>query len=206
MSAAINKPARNPVGRPRSFNEAETLSRVMEVFWRQGFDGTSMADILAATGLHKGSVYQAFGDKHSLFVRALKAYIDNMAADMKRLADQAESGIEALRAVTYYHIDHGVNADGVNTGCLALNTLVETAQDDPDVMAVLEAAYAMRGRLMGEAIARAQAEGDLRNDWSTERLVHLIATAEAGVLVELKGILNEAGAKAIMDDLFSALG
>ncbi len=201
----MNAATTNPVGRPRSFNEAEVLSRVMDVFWRQGYDGTSMADILSATGLHKGSVYQAFGDKHSLFVRALQAYIDNMGADMRRLASQAESGIDALRSVTHYHIDHGLDADGVNTGCLALNTLVETAQEDPEVMAVLESAYAMRTRLMSQAVIRAQEEGKLRQDWSVERIVHLIAATEAGILVELKGALDESDAKAMMDDLLSTL-
>lgn len=202
MNAVIN----NPVGRPRGFDEEEVLAKVMDVFWQHGYDGTSMADILSATGLHKGSVYQAFGDKHSLFLRALRTYIGNMGKDMTRIVESADSGIEALRATAYYHIEHGLTEEGVNSGCLALNTLVETAQHDQQVMTVLESAYAMRTQLMGRAVARAQAEGDLRPDWTADRLVALIATLEAGVLVELKGILDEAEAKAMVDDLLASLG
>jgi len=202
MNAVIN----NPVGRPRGFDEEEVLAKVMDVFWQHGYDGTSMADILSATGLHKGSVYQAFGDKHSLFLRALRTYIGNMGKDMTRIVESADSGIEALRGTAYYHIEHGLTEEGVNSGCLALNTLVETAQHDQQVMTVLESAYAMRTQLMGRAVARAQAEGDLRPDWTADRLVALIATLEAGVLVELKGILDEAEAKAMVDDLLASLG
>ena len=50
----------------------------MHAFWARGYEATSMTDLIAATGLHKGSLYQAFGDKHSLFVGALKRYLETM--------------------------------------------------------------------------------------------------------------------------------
>jgi len=201
MNAAVS----NPVGRPRTFDENEVLEKVMNVFWRHGYDGTSMADLLAATGLHKGSLYQAFGDKHSLFIRALSAYIESMGRHMQSIAQEAPSGLEALRRTTHYHIEHGVTDDGANIGCLALNTLVETAQDDPEAMKVLAGAFGMRVRLLSAAVRRAQAEGDVRSDWPVERIVHLIAAFEAGVLVELKGMLDEAGAKVLIDDFHESL-
>lgn len=202
MKTAVNK----PVGRPRSFDEDEVLSAVMDVFWRKGYDGTSMADLLAATGLHKGSIYQAFGDKHSLFVRALRGYIDDMRTNMTRIVSEAERAIEGLRGVLYHHIGLGVTEAGVNSGCLALNSLVETAQHDPEVMAVLATAFNMRMKLITDTVARAQAEGDLREDWPPGRIAGLVAATEAGIIVELKGMLDEAGARAMADDLLTALG
>jgi TetR/AcrR family transcriptional repressor of nem operon len=203
--AVMNAVANNPVGRPRSFDEDEVLTTCMDVFWRKGFDGTSMADLLAASGLHKGSLYQAFGDKHSLYIRALRAYISAMKEKMTGIIQNAPSGIEGLRAALHYHIEVGATEDGTNCGCLALNSLVETAPHDPMVMSVLETAYAMRSQLMCEAVTRAQAERDLRQDWTPERLVNLIAATETGVLVELKGPLDESGAKAMVEDLLSTL-
>jgi TetR/AcrR family transcriptional repressor of nem operon len=201
MNAAVN----NPVGRPRSFDEDEVLGAAMEVFWRKGYDGTSMADLLAATGLHKGSIYQTFGDKHSLFVRALRAYIENMRVTMSRILGDSDRAIEGLRRALYHHIDLGATEAGANSGCLALNSLVETAQHDPEVMAVLETAYAMRMKLIGRYVGKAQAEGDLRSDWPAARIANLIATGEAGIMVELKGVLDEAGARVLVDDLLSTL-
>ena len=61
------------VGRPREFDEKAALEAAMDSFWQKGFEATSLADLCACTGLHKGSLYQAFGDKHQLFMRALTA-------------------------------------------------------------------------------------------------------------------------------------
>ena len=60
------------VGRPREFDEEAALEAAMDAFWAKGFEATSMTDLCNCTGLHKGSLYQAFGDKHTLFLKALK--------------------------------------------------------------------------------------------------------------------------------------
>ena len=197
--------ARNPVGRPRSFDEEQVLLTVMNVFWEKGYEATSMQDILAATGLHKGSIYQAFGDKHSLFIRALRAYIDNMRRSMKRILGQASSGLDGLRAVLHDHIDLGAGSKGAHYGCLALNSLVETAQHDPEVMNTLKTAFQMRLRLISEGVRRAQAEGNLRSDWKAERITRVLMAGEAGALVQLKGPVKPVQAKAMIDDLLAAM-
>ena len=65
-----------PVGRPREFDEDTVLEAAMEAFWSKGYEATSLAELCTCMGLNKGSLYQAFGDKHTLFMRALKAYAD----------------------------------------------------------------------------------------------------------------------------------
>ena len=69
------------VGRPREFDVDKALDAAMQAFWAKGYEATSMADLMAATGLHKGSIYGAFGDKHALFVEALTRYL----ADMRQI-------------------------------------------------------------------------------------------------------------------------
>ena len=65
------------VGRPRQFDEEQVLDAAMKAFWANGYEATSLADLVSVTGLHKGSLYQAFGDKHSLFVQTLNRYLQN---------------------------------------------------------------------------------------------------------------------------------
>ena len=60
------------VGRPREFDEDAVLTAAMDAFWRQGYEATSLSDLCACTGLHKGSLYQAFGGKHELFMKSLE--------------------------------------------------------------------------------------------------------------------------------------
>ena len=63
-----------PLGRPREFDEADALATILDAFWKQGFAGTSMSDLVAATDLRKGSLYAAFGDKHAMYLKALALY------------------------------------------------------------------------------------------------------------------------------------
>ena len=202
MNAVIN----NPVGRPRSFDEAVVLEAAMDVFWRKGYEGTSLADLMEVTGLHKGSLYQAFGDKHSLYIRALREFITQLGGRMGDLLVSAGSGVEGLRNALHYHIDMGINADGTSNGCFALNSLVENGQGDPDVMNILEQAYQMREKLITETVARAQAEGGLAKAMPPVRIATLIATFEAGLMVELKGPLTGDEAKSQVDDFLASLG
>ena len=61
----------------------------MDAFWAKGYEATSMADLCTCTGLHKGSLYQAFGDKHSLFMNALKHYSDREFREVAAVAFQS---------------------------------------------------------------------------------------------------------------------
>ena len=76
------------VGRPRQFDEDLALDSAMQAFWAKGYEATSLADLMAATGLHKGSLYQAFGDKHSLFIRALNRYLEEMRSRSAPTSDR----------------------------------------------------------------------------------------------------------------------
>lgn len=60
------------VGRPRGFEEDRVLKAVMNIFLHQGYEGTALKELCFATGLHKESLYQAFGDKYQLFLKSLK--------------------------------------------------------------------------------------------------------------------------------------
>ena len=61
--------------RPRTFDESDVIAAARDEFWSRGYGATSVEDLTAATGLGKGSLYGAFGDKHALFIRALDDYI-----------------------------------------------------------------------------------------------------------------------------------
>src|SRR3954468_19661314 len=67
------------VARPREFDENEVLDRALETFWSKGFDGTSIQDLIASTGLARASLYGAFGDKQQLYERVLEHYASQNA-------------------------------------------------------------------------------------------------------------------------------
>jgi AcrR family transcriptional regulator len=75
------------MARPREFDEQEALEKALTVFWTQGFDGTSIDDLVHATGLGRASLYNAFGDKERMFARVIDHYLDKVAASEVPITD-----------------------------------------------------------------------------------------------------------------------
>ncbi len=125
------------VGRPREFDPEIVLDAAMQAFWAKGYEATSLADLMDATGLHKGSLYQAFGDKHSLFIQALKRYLSDMRRMKNEMMAQAATPLDGIRAVTHGMIDIADDDCTCPRGCLAINTLVELAPHDAEVQEVM---------------------------------------------------------------------
>src|ERR687895_845688 len=76
----IPSAASRPAGRPREFDQDEALDTALEVFWRQGYEGTSLGELTVAMGINRPSLYAAFGNKEALFRKALDRYVDGPAA------------------------------------------------------------------------------------------------------------------------------
>jgi len=85
-------------GRPRAFDVDEALDRALEVFWRQGYEGTALSDLTAAMGINRPSLYATFGNKEALFRKVLDRYADGPAAYAARALElpRARDVVEAL--------------------------------------------------------------------------------------------------------------
>ena len=116
-------------GRPRSFDPQVALSDALDVFWRKGYEATSLDDLTEATHLSRSSFYAAFGSKRELLLHAYRRYADAFYADMKALADEHEDADTALRAV----VKALVNTRPDDRGCFCVNAIVELAPSDPEL-------------------------------------------------------------------------
>src|SRR5213592_2067234 len=94
MGMKSERQSASTVGRPRAFHVDEALDQALEVFWRKGFEGTSLPDLTKAMGINRPSLYAAFGNKEALFRRALDRYAEGPAAYVR----EALNGLTA-RAV-----------------------------------------------------------------------------------------------------------
>ena len=118
-------------GRPREFDEQATLTKIMEVFWAKGYEGTSISDLLTATGLRKGSLYAAFGDKREIYLKALALY-DGTAIDHSVKLLTGEGPPEGrLSSFLDFPID-AVAQRRDRRGCFLCNASVDQALLDPE--------------------------------------------------------------------------
>lgn len=187
-------------GRPRIFDEDVVLDAVLETFWRRGYEATSMADLCAATGLHKGSLYQAFGDKHQLFMRALTSYARQQASEVAGVASQAHSPLDRIRAV----VRHLTGRAGSEKGCMLINSMVELAPHDEEVRTALRSFGEGQWRMAAQLIGEAQRAGEIRPALSPEKLARQLMVTLAGAAATAKGILDPEAVREVLDELIDS--
>jgi TetR/AcrR family transcriptional repressor of nem operon len=188
--------------RPREFDETEVLERALGVFWRRGFEGTSIAALVEATGLQRQSLYNAFTDKHGLFRASLAHYRALLDASLAVLA-RPGIGLAELRA----YMD-GVlelqRARGVGA-CLLVKTAFGPEMDDRDVRrAVEEGARAARDRF-ARVIESAIERGELARTVSPEASAAFLYAVLNGISALAR--TGERGqVEAVLTHAFDSLG
>jgi len=193
------------VGRPRQFDVDATLDAAMQAFWARGYEATSMADLMAATGLHKGSLYQAFGDKHSLFMRALERYLNDMWRAGAGAIDTASTPREGLERLGHTLIDITGEDRDEPRGCMALNALAELAPHDAEVREVLRGQVERIRRGVTATVRQAQALGQIARERSPDVVADLLLMFVWGLATSMKGYIDKQHAHALLDEQFRAI-
>ncbi|MBQ0927722.1 TetR/AcrR family transcriptional regulator [Saccharopolyspora endophytica] len=165
--------------RPREFDEAGVVAAVRQEFWDKGYAATSLDDLMRASGLGKGSLYGAFGDKRSLFLRVLRDYDEANDRMLRERLAAAKRGVDFVRDFVR---GPGCDATGARRGCLLANTTAELAMSMPDVAAEARRSYEATTRVLTEALDRAQREGDVDPDADTEELARAVLAAQLGIV------------------------
>ena len=193
------------VGRPREFDEEQVLDAAMKAFWAHGYEATSLADLVSVTGLHKGSLYQAFGDKHSLFIQTLNRYLQNVRHQKNQTLEAADTPLGGIRAVLHGFIDMSDDDADCPPGCMAVKMLVEMAPHDSEVQRIMaEHKQGMRASLE-RRVTQAQANGELDADKSPEMITSLIMIFMDGLATQATGPMNAEAAHELLNGQLDAL-
>ncbi|AZT95319.1 TetR/AcrR family transcriptional regulator [Brevibacterium aurantiacum] len=170
------------MARPRSFDETEVLSRAMEVFWTNGYAGTSPARLAEETGIGKGSLYNAFSSKRELFDECLNLYHQQIKefaqTALERPGTTRECIGNALRSV----VDSDV-AQQFRRGCLIGNTVVEMGGHDPALARKLRQMQDESTGWFAARIAQGKRDGDVSLDVDPQAVAEHFANTLAGLRV-----------------------
>jgi TetR/AcrR family transcriptional regulator, transcriptional repressor for nem operon len=197
-------PAPSARGRPRSFDTEAAVERAMGEFWSRGYHATALPDLLRATKLSRGSLYAAFGDKHSLFLRALDRYVADALARMDDELDPRREPIDALRAYLAGYVDRTSGANG-RRGCLLAATAMELAGRDAEVDRRVASFFKAMEARVADALSRAKAAGSLADGVEPSRAARILVCFVEGLRVVGKTaptrITSQAAADALLDRL-----
>lgn len=170
------------MGRPRSFDDHAVVSRAMDAFWTHGYAGTSPALLAEATGIAKGSLYNAFGSKRELFDQCLDLYHQQVGELARSLMDHPGSTRDCLRDALRSVVDSDLSQP-VRRGCLIGNTAVEMAGEHPDLAHRLRRMQDESTEWFRERIERGQRDGDVPSDLDARAAAEHVATTLAGLRV-----------------------
>jgi|SRR5690348_8793819 len=127
--------------RPREFQEGDVIAAARDEFLLRGYGSTSVDKLSSVTGLGKGSLYGAFGDKHGLFMRVLNAYVDAHLNEVRTLLrDTTYAAYDRLTRHIEVQIEH-ISADKSLLGCLMSKSAAERSACDDIVKRTIEGAY-----------------------------------------------------------------
>jgi TetR/AcrR family transcriptional repressor of nem operon len=153
------------MARPREFDQSKVMLQITRLFWEKGFLGTSMDDLVKATGLKKGSLYACFGNKEKIFEMALLDYSDKGPFHARK----KETAMETLRSFYEFLIGEADLPRNQRRGCLVFNSCLEFGNKvgslTPRVMAVAEKVEGFFHSLIREA----QKNGEIPIDLDTRK-------------------------------------
>lgn len=190
--------------RPRQSEDHELLGRAMQLFWRQGYAGTSLRELETALGLKAPALYNRFGSKDGLFQQALEHYLQGIVSRRVAVYLEAEKPLSGLRRFLETTFDY-VRPGQPPLSCLLVNTGIERAGDDAVVDTLLRQGSDMIRAAMAANLQRAVARGELAADADTAGLADHLHLCLQGLLVVSKAEPDPAVLRRKVDRILACL-
>lgn len=173
------------MARPKEFEVDEALEAALDAFWDHGYNAISLSDVMVKMGLNKGSLYNTFGNKHTLFMAALDRYeqqgLQRIQETLERLGS-VKAAIQAWMLGNYANckVDEGYR------GCFHYNTILEMTSHDEAIAKQLKQYAQSLELIMQQALDRGKAEGEFASDLDSKRMAKFLMNTNAGLQVTMK--------------------
>ncbi|MEV1171493.1 TetR/AcrR family transcriptional regulator [Nonomuraea sp. NPDC049784] len=187
----------------KHFDPDAVLEQVERLFWQRGAATTGIAEVIAATGLSRSSLYATYGGKQDLYVKALRRYVERRSQPMFRTLADDGRGLPAIEAFFDRLIQTRCAGEHARWGCMATNANAEDA--DPDVRRLLDQHHDRLRATMRTALEAARAQGQLHDDLDLDATAESLTLLAYGVNLRSRAGADPAalrkGASAALDSL-----
>jgi len=170
------------MARPREFDETAVLEAAIQCFWSRGYEATSVRDLAEKMGLTGASMYNAFGDKRSLYRRALDHYVEQSFGDRVGRFERNLAPREAIGSFFDEIIERSLS-DKQRKGCMLVNSALEMAPHDPEFQRVVGDVLVQVEGFFRRCVAMGQSEGTISVSQSAEDLARLLLSTLLGLRV-----------------------
>ena len=181
----------------KSFDEETAIENAMQVFWEKGFEPASIADLLEGTGLNRGSLYNAFGGKQQLFVKALQKY-DRERQTMLAKLEALDDPNKAISTFFDNTVEKTV-ADHDHKGCFLFNTALQINTHDEEVNTIVTNGVREIEAFFRRSIEVGQARGEMPKELVPEATAKTLLALIVAIRVLGRGVFAEAALRTIAD-------
>ena len=191
------------MGRNFEFNREETLNKAMQVFWQKGYKATSMKDLVDEMGIQPGSIYNSFGDKHSLFLEAVRHYGDVVTTNALKSLESEGSPVQNLR--NFFNDMVSLPGDKKCRGCLIVNSVVELSPHDKETATIVKSIMKRIEKSFYNCLSRAQELGEIDSSKDIKALSRYFASSTHGLLVTGKSNASKEEMQDVVNVIFESL-
>lgn len=158
--------------RNKEFDYDEKLVTARDLFWKKGYNATTMNDLVDTMQINRSSLYLAYGNKHDLFLKSLVNYIGRKDKQYSEAATRGEKPLDAIRNVIYSVMDSALR----ETNCLFTNSVFELATTDKQVRDILKKQNLKAAALFEKLLKQAQSDGSLSPDKEPRALAYFLVS------------------------------
>lgn len=188
------------MGRKKTYRREDVLGKALDAFWQKGYHATSLADLVAATGLNKNTLYTAFGNKAALFEAALGRYTEGGVAHARQYLGRTPPGLENVRAY-FRSMSYAPDC----RGCLMTMTINEKKLLAPGHIDLVRHALARIEALLLHNLQAAYEAGHLRAAADPQRLATFFLFSIQGITTMGKYEGDPTKLEAVVNTLLSVL-
>jgi len=190
------------MARIKEYDENEVLQKAMVLFWEQGYEKTSIQDLVTHMGIHRRSIYDTFGDKHTLFMKSLERYdevIGNEIDSEVKVLASVKHAIRRLFEIAVYE------NESKPLGCLTVNTAVELSLHDDKIAEKVVDSFSQTEKLLNELLLRGQKLGEISRHRDAKKLSQFMHNSLVGLRVLAKTNNDKEKLESIIDMTLSVL-
>lgn len=184
------------MARTKDFDENEVLNKAINLFWLKGYNATSMQDLVDELGISRSSLYDTYGDKHSLYLKALQSYQQAGSDNFCSIVNNTPSAKIALKNLLDYILSNLVN-DACQRGCFLVNAELEVAPQDAKVSEMICENFLQLEEVFYKTIKKGQDSGEIKNPQEPRALARFVSNTVKGMQVTSRSIKD----KAVFEDV-----
>jgi AcrR family transcriptional regulator len=172
------------MARQKEFDQDKALRKAMRLFSQQGFAATSTDELMRVMSIGRQSMYDTFGDKRTLFLRALEMYVTESVKSINAELEKPGSALSTVRNALVTFAERNDLAS--SEGCMGLNAISEFGQRDPEVARITRNAAQAQRRVLMLTLARAKNQGELNPGANLDIMADFFESTLAGIRMAAK--------------------